>query len=627
MLTKVGMSAKFWLVLFFLIFSIKGQDISASYYLGHGFDAKFGMFGLAPIFEYTYQMNQTWISPFSGKSFLVPDQMYVSPNPEVYELVMQGYYSSYSEYLSMYREWFNFDIGISVDSFSAGFTYDKQLGYVHDTINQYNSSVMHGTHWWTYYTAVLYPYYVLNFNPIFSKMLDGFPETINNQNDIEYATQFVDTFGTHYQSRAFFGAKMDFNAAISQALQSKYSYEWIVTQYSLYFHYKAFNISNGGFANKTDINISLQFLENTNSNVTFYGGDPTFANLDNITLWVNSLDSNTFPMNCTMNGIWNLIENQTKRTTMQNFMVDYIAGKNYSSKMSKGKKNPQQITCLGQGLDTTTLTGCLAPVYKVNSSFIQPIPQSQLIQLNLTMTDSFSVDAWSNYHYTSSYGFLGMGTKTSDIYKYYNEYYNADKSLVMFWLQIAYYLAAAPIIPMPQLDPLFVQALKMLPDLYDPKNTTTQKEYFDFLQTFGLAVVDEVILGGYFQCKLWYGKELVFQQSEEDISVHASWSFLGIIGDGYGHQSKNYQVDQAFNSTLAVEYSYLGGNLTFDITQWQLWLDSVDSDLAVISYHLLPITLFIENDLIRNNVMAAMSDYTALAEEELAEYIENISKQ
>lgn len=617
--------------------SVAQPPIIAASYLGCGFDAKTGMLGLAPIFEFTYNNNQIWVAP-SGTAYAVPDQMYVSPRPEAFQMVMQGSYYSYSEFLEMYTKWFSFDIGIDVDGFSAGFKYDKQLGFVHDTMNQAYGSVIHGTSWWTYYTADMYPFYILKTNSMFQQALDEFPENITNQNELDYATQFVNSFGTHYMQRSVFGGRVDFNAAINQVLSKSYSYQWIVTQYGFYFHYKFFNISGGGFANKTSINVSQEFIQNSNSNATFYGGDQIYNNLNNLTVWVNSIEAFTYPLNSTLAGLWNLVtDNATKQKTMEDFIVNYYINGNqrnypFTKKIRatgptlsvNGRLDPAgPIPCLGMGIDTTTLDGCLAPVYiqNPNNTYILKVPDSQLIQLNLTMTDSFNVNAWSNYHYTSSYGFLGMGTETTDIYQYYNEYFSNDRSLVMQWLQIAYYEAEAPILPAPELDPIFVESLDKLPPTYDSSNGTNKELFYIFLQTFGLGVVDQATFGGYFECKMWYGKELVFQNSGEQISEYASWSFLGIIGDGHGHSSTTYKVNQLFNSTLEMEWMYFGGNITYGINEWALWLPTIKDDMAIIQYHLLPITMFVENNNTRANLVSAMTDYATEAEQKLANYI------
>lgn len=127
------------LILFFFcssfVYSQKYDQISASYLLGHGYDAKTGLFGLAPMFIFTNDNNQLWKAPHSNKIYSVPDQMYVAPYDTVREIINQGTYQSYSDYLSMYKQWFTFDVGIEYNTLSLAFKYTKELGYIKEIIH------------------------------------------------------------------------------------------------------------------------------------------------------------------------------------------------------------------------------------------------------------------------------------------------------------------------------------------------------------------------------------------------------------------------------------------------------------------------------------------------------------
>lgn len=95
--------------------------------------------------------------------------------------------------------------------------------------------------------------------------------------------------------------------------------------------------------------------------------------------------------------------------------------------------------------------GCLFPIYdpSENNTYVIDIYDSTIVQINVTMTDSFDVNAWSTYFYQDSYGFLGLGTATKTVYEFYHafyhefyhefyrefyhEFYQGDQSLVMNW--------------------------------------------------------------------------------------------------------------------------------------------------------------------------------------------------
>jgi hypothetical protein len=590
--------------------------ISATSYLGSGFDAQKALFGLAPIFDFTYDEGLTWTSPYTKITYDVPDQMSVSPHESVQEIVNQGSYSSYHEYKQMFEEWFSFDVGINAGNyFSAGYKYNKTLGYVHDKMSESYAEIIRGHHLWTYYLATLYPSFVMTFNPMFEKSIEMFPQIIKTNADREFAYQFVQTFGTHYSYKAIFGAKLDFNAAISSYITRSYSREWCYTQYGFYFHYKLFNVSSGGFANQTDITVDKTFLKNINAQTFFLGGDPTLADLNNLTLWVKSIDQNTAPMNITLVGLWNLVKDPIKRNTMRNYIRNYIVGGTQLS------ESDIDLGCLGAGIDITTMEGCLANVYIPfsNRTFISNIPESEFVKFAVTFQSTFNLNAWSDTKTTSHYAF-GMGTKTKEVYRYYDAYYKEHKSLSSVILQLAYYKATSPVLPLPVLNPMFTEALNKLP----PYNANSKNMYYQFLQTWGIAVIDEVILGGYFEVDMWYDSSINQIYSGEQISESSEWSFAGIIGDGYGHFYDKNKIDKRFNQSISVSYEYIGGANNFIPNQYKLWAKTVKDNLQVIKYHLQPITFFITDTTKKNNIALAIKDYCQMSVNELQQYIDDL---
>lgn len=240
------------------------------------------------------------------------------------------------------------------------------------------------------------------------------------------------------------------------------------------------------------------------------------------------------------------------------------------------------------------------------------------------MTDSFDINAWSEETYKSSYGFLGLGTRTKEVYDYYNAYFTNSKSLSISWLNIAYYEATVVLLPPPTLDPMFVKALSLLPSPYNTSNPMHVSAYAEFFTSFGTAFTDSIVLGGSFAGYLWYDKQLLSVQTKEEIIQEAHWSFLNIINSGHGSNSTTYNVSTSFTGTLITEYSYLGGNTNFAMNQWDEWLPTVLGDLAIVQYHLQPITLLITNATIQANVVTALSDYANESIQQLSEYIASL---
>ncbi|HLX53285.1 MAG TPA: MAC/perforin domain-containing protein [Aquella sp.] len=309
-------------ILFYTVIAFEPAPITNI--LGNGFDFKTGTYSLAPVFEYTYDSKMTWTTPYSKKTYSVPDQMFLHSADKTFESVISHVSASFTEFYEKFVREYSFTIGIETGIVGFGFKFDKQLGYIHDMQTQQFAEFIHGMHYWTFCVGSLYPPDLLDLNPMFMLAVKKFPQVIVTEHDKTYAMEFTQTFGQFFVYRAYFGAKLDFNSAISMKLVKSYSKEWTFTQAGLSFHYYLFNVSAGGFEDRTKIHIDQDFLENSNANTSFYGGDPSLADVTKLSLWVESLDQNLYPLNATFIPIWTLVSDPLKQQTMKNFMISYL---------------------------------------------------------------------------------------------------------------------------------------------------------------------------------------------------------------------------------------------------------------------------------------------------------------
>lgn len=606
-----------FLIFLTIAFSQINPPIKATQYLGAGFDTKKAVFGLAPIFKLNYDGKKEWTSPHSKIKYSVPDEMIVSDFDMVHEIVFQGKYSSYYEYLETYSSWFNFDIGIDTGKFSGGFQYNEALGSVYKYMSQGITDALHGNHVWYFFVGTMYPPNILDLDIMFKKTIDKLPDEIKNQDDLVEYQNCINTFGTHYLYKSIFGARIDFNAFAKKTFVEQYSSEWISEQFGFYFHYKLFNVSAGGFYNQSEISISDKFLAETNADTNFFGGDPSLSNLDNLTDWRNTIDQFVFPLNTTLSGLWSLISNPIKQQTMKNYIMSYISGKSLKNKFDNN------VECLGSGFDMISLTPCLAPIFDVDykNINIQNTPDSYFLNINVTMTDHFNGEAWSKYFYTSSYGFLGLGKKSKEVYEFYSNLLDHKKSLVSNWVLISYETITYPIMPRPKLNELFIKNLNLLNN-YDPLNETIINEYHTFFQTFGNAFIDQIVIGGSFRFNILYDEAFISSHSIEWVKENAHWSFIGIIGDGHGKSYSYESVDNDFKYSLLSEYEYMGGDtVSFGPNMWKNWLDTIYNRKAIIKYNSWPITKIISDERIKRNIQMALDDYVKKADDDLQKFI------
>lgn len=279
--------------------------------------------------------------------------------------------------------------------------------------------------------------------------------------------------------------------------------------------------------------------------------------------------------------------------------------------------------CLGTGYDTTTASPCLANIYNPtnDNTFTTDVPESDFVTLSVVMTSYFRAAAYF-YEKIEENGFLGFGSSSKEIWRFYSNYYTGKKSLTKIFLTVSYIRQTSPVIPFPDLNPMFIKALEKLPP-YTFKNTNA---YIEFFKTFGTAVIDEVILGGRFEFSLSYASSFNDVYSEEKITDSSHWSFLNIIGDGHGSSSDNTWVDKEFNATIQYNYSYTGGNVTLQANRYLDWAETVENDQQMIKCHLIPITFFIQNTTIKEWILEATNDFENASAKSLATYIKSLKK-
>ena len=555
-------------IMLFILFALSLADTAS--FIGSGFDAKTGQ--------------------YVGTVFDSPNQA-IHSDESVVGSVYNGIYESYTEYLHKYSESYEFDIGLKFGPFGAGYSHQKVLAYVYDQINSEQRILTHGYYAWTYESAVLYPPYVLKLNPMFAK--------ITNLDEL------VRAFGTHYVDRGTFGGRLDFFVGVDRLFASKYSATYVAEQYGLFFHSKLFDIDSGGFKNRSDIHVDKAFAENIQSKTFFDGGDPALT--QNLSQWVQSIADNTFPLNVSLVGIWNLFDDPIKRGEVKAYVSTYLNG--------YGESN----SCLGSGIDLTTMElSCLNQVYEPTDVFRASVPESQLVEFSVVMKESFNIDAYF-HEKTESHGFLGFGSKSKETWRFYQNYFSENKSLTKIVLTLVFEKVTAPALPMPQLNQLFLLSVDKLPTY----SNQTARIYEEFIAAWGTAVIDEVVTGGEFETNIWYDSSFNSVYTEERISQSAHWSFAGIIGNGHGSTSDTYFVDKEFNQTMAMSYAYVGGNITMSPSEYLDWASTVQGSQQVIKYHTVPITYFVMDPTKKRDIGSAIEAYGRRSMDELDAYVKS----
>jgi hypothetical protein len=343
------------------------QIIKSAEYLGKGFDAKTGEINVFPIFQYHYNYNQSWSPQGSSIKYDVPDEFNMRELSIVKDNSILSSYETYDSYLSDYLSWNTFEFGIQTGTFSLAYDHIKELEEIYQSITTDISMFSHSNYWWGFYQANLMPFNIMEKDPYFVKTINMIPRTINTQSDIELYTELISTYGTDVLIKSIFGAKISVNNFIDNEITHSQSFEWIMEQTSLTFHFWLFDVSPGDFKHKSDIKIDDLFLKHSRTIIDFDGGDPILGNNATFDQWLNTIEDQPTYLNSTFIPLWKLItDDSIKQATLKDFIEKYISGKTQDIlkyRVKEPNNNPiPGIDMLGHGFDTTTMES-KDPVY------------------------------------------------------------------------------------------------------------------------------------------------------------------------------------------------------------------------------------------------------------------------
>lgn len=596
------------LILLLVTSTVYCKKINSAEYFQAGFNLKRGTFE-KQIFNFSYNDGNTF------KDYDVPDGIAVTPVQFVQEIACSGIHNTYFSYVKETQSWNTFDIGFKSGAFSAGLQWREEMKTAYNAIVIKNKTLANGYQVRNWYSASM-DIDDIKYTNKFNKALNDLPKIIQSQEDFDEYQKFFDKWGTHFISRAYFGARVDVNAFVDQKYMYTHTWEQTTSDFSAYFAVSIWNISSGGHDNTSITTVNEDFLKNTNSNTTFYGGDMDYASLKTIEEWVRTIKGNEYPFNMTLIDYSKLVNDKVKAQTMYKFITDYI-----NSNTKQIKFVEKSVPYLGYGFDPLTLTAT-QPIFEINYSsdiISNPFPFTQLGNYSDVMISEFSGKTWY-YEYHHSNGFLGFGSKTTEIKKTYELFLRRQKSLAKKWITIGFEQLTLPIyFNRSRLTQKFINDVNNLTHEFD------FEMYQKFINKYGYAIVDQIVTGGKYMIDLTFESKLMKSHTEEWIRKQSEWSFMGIMGGGHG---ESYHVDQLSSEFVAnsnYEFKYFGGDIGFKENQWKDWMNTVYNNPYPIEMRLQNITSVIPDSRIRMNIDKAYNMMATQAVKDLDDYKKSLS--
>lgn len=260
---------------------------------------------LFQLFDLHYTMGQSYTPVGSDVKFAVPDEMVATDNNMHIVNSDEGLTTSYSDYLQSRTSSFNVAIGVKVadaggKAFSGNFKYDRQSSKMKEKIQ--NSSDASGTskNVYSYYSLASLPPQFMTLDPRLTLALKQLPAKISTGADQSKYNTVVQYWGSHFVMSANFGGKINLDTFVSNSYVKSKSQSFLAQQFSLNFHYQMFDLSSGGYHNKSDIKLDESFKQAATTSMYFYGGDPLKAENTSLPEWLKTLSSHAHYLNCTI---------------------------------------------------------------------------------------------------------------------------------------------------------------------------------------------------------------------------------------------------------------------------------------------------------------------------------------
>jgi hypothetical protein len=294
--------------------------------LGQGFNAVTAQQLLLPVFQWHFDGSTTYTPSGAGSpTWEVPMELVVSNIDASRELIVEGIYEKYSMYASTVYKGFNFGIGIGTSAFSLAFNFSKEMYKAKMEIDENNKAAGWSNHWWAAYQLQAYPVSLLTINPMLKLFVTQLNPNPVSRDDIGKYDQLLQTWGTHYFNLCNFGGQVDVNTFVNQTMIQKKSEQWAAEQMSFTFHYYMFDISGGGFKNKSDIHIDNDFLKSAITSIYFKGGDLGLQSNETVGEWMKTITHYPVSLNCTCNPISDVIPNAAVKAKVFSYIQSYTS--------------------------------------------------------------------------------------------------------------------------------------------------------------------------------------------------------------------------------------------------------------------------------------------------------------
>ncbi|CAF2891598.1 unnamed protein product [Rotaria sp. Silwood2] len=569
---------------------------------------------------------------------------------------------TFKDFCLSYFQSYSFEHSSICENGTMSSKYHTMLNNAQNILNTTKQTAIISTVWWGLYSIQLAPTFLLDFDPWFNKSIKTLnsrasdPTTEDQQ--LLY-NKFIETFGTHYISSVIMGGFINIYTFINQTIHSQYNYSKTSQEISLFIKDMIIPLNHVRTVfNENRSRANFSSLEDSQTFILYQPPIKSNGSKSDWFTWTHALDEHPSVINRTLISLTHLLDDYPEVQSHLQTTIDYyekhgvlptLAQLNYkrSSRLSSDSLPLiSGVDIVGCGFDILSVQSklCLVDIKKTNEKNLYSDPFNMSLAYSVpagfyaidtpdSLALNFSIqlktvdDYYKRTFYSTqsdSFGFLGFGASHNykSVETFYRRFYEENYYLALRLLQIKWYTLSMVTFPYPKLNSVAQDAIKKLPNIFNPNNTMKFNQFFS---TFGTHFVQSADMGGLLQSEIWYKTCLLYKKSETWIKEEStkSWWFFSSSQSSSSYESS---IDQQFREYSMFSSKLIGGTQFMNTTLWEQWAPTVKSNPKPVLYRLRPIYTLLPVGHQRTALADALAYLRTTADTNTKEYISQLKE-
>eukprot|EP01029_Cantina_marsupialis_P016543 TRINITY_DN3692_c0_g1_i1.p1 TRINITY_DN3692_c0_g1~~TRINITY_DN3692_c0_g1_i1.p1 ORF type:complete len:354 (+),score=96.50 TRINITY_DN3692_c0_g1_i1:39-1100(+) len=270
--------------------------------------------------------HQKFVEPNSGLTFDVPDALSITSDPQASEKAAGGLMSDYQKFKASFGSMYRRGDGLDINKFKMSLSdkYNAELAIAHKLFKGGEMELSLSYDDYSMYRLSSLPPLLLQKDRRFDEYTQKLPSHIKTPMDQKMFNNLVLNYGTHFFVDSLMGGFVHMDTFIQRSYAVNMTTSYISEQLKLEFHSVLFNISAGGYHNRTEIHVDQSFKEHIESHVFFRGGDKDLQDPATSAEWKQSLYRNPQIMQGTISDLSTLLDDMEAERYLKLTIAEYL---------------------------------------------------------------------------------------------------------------------------------------------------------------------------------------------------------------------------------------------------------------------------------------------------------------